>query len=163
MNARPTAMQVIQQLEAMSPERFLAIYEALAREGFGPLDDKVAAALKFRPVAIRRLAMEKRAETARKLLVRGRQADLCYELFGSYLVTKAKDLVAEFLDGTGVPHKECMVEDVEAAKPDPAKLAEVLQALDAKYDPADVTLYLALAAQQWPSVPEVETAWRMRS
>jgi len=156
-------MQVIQQLEAMSPERFLAIYEALAREGFGPLDDKVAAALKFRPVAIRRLAMSKRAETARKLLMRARETDACYELFGAYLVTKAKDLVADFLDGTGVPHEDCMVADVDASKPDPTKVASVVQALDSKYDPADVTLYLALAAQQWPSVPEVGTAWRMRN
>jgi hypothetical protein len=156
-------MQVIQQLEAMSPERFLAIYEALGREGFGPLDDKVAAALKFRPVAIRRLPMAKRAETARKLLLRAKEAEACYELFGAYLVTKAKDLVADFLDGTGVPHKECMVDDIDAAKPDPGKVASVVQALDEKYDPADVTLYLALAAQQWPSVTEVEAAWRMRS
>ena len=156
-------MQVIQQLEAMSPERFLAIYEALAREGFGPLDDKVAAALKFRPVAIRRLPMAKRAETARKLLLRAKEAEACYELFGAYLVTKAKDLVADFLDGTGVPHADCMVEDVDASKPDPAKVAEVVQTLDTKYDPSDVTLYLALAAQQWPGVTEVDAAWRMRS
>jgi len=155
-------MKVIEQLQTLSPERFLAIYEALAQEGFGPLDDKVATALKFRPIAIRRLAMSKRADTARKLLVRGRETELCYELFGSYLVQKAKDLVAEFLDGTGVAHKDCMIEDVSASKPDPAKIPEVVRALDQKYDPADVTLYLAVAAEQWPSVPEVESAWRMR-
>jgi hypothetical protein len=71
-------------------------------------------------------------------------------------------LVADFLDGTGVPHEDCMVSDVDASKPDATKVAETVQALDAKYDPSDVTLYLALAAQQWPSVPEVEAAWRMR-
>lgn len=159
----PAPMQVLQQLEAMSPERFLALYEALAKEGFGPLDDKVAAALKFRPVAIRRLPMAKRAETARKLLLRGKETETCYELFGAYLVTNAKDLVAEFLDGTGVPHEDCMVADVDASQPDPAKVSAVVQALDAKYDPADVTLYLALAAQQWPAVTEVEAAWRLRN
>ena len=155
-------MKVLQQLDALSPERFLAIYEALAQQGFGPLDDKVAAALKFRPIAIKKLAFEKRAATARKLLIKGRETELCYELFGSYLVTKAKDLVAEFLDGTGVPHENCMVEDVDTSKPDPAKVAATVAELDKKYDPADVTLYLALAAEQWPSVPEVEAAWRMR-
>lgn len=155
-------MKVLQQLESMSPERFLAIYEALGQQGFGPLDDKVAAALKFRPVAIKKLAMAKRADTARKLLLRGRESELCYELFGTYLITKAKDLVAEFLDGTGVAHKDCMIEDTDAAKPEAAKVASVVQQLDKKYDPADVTLYLAIAAEQWPSVPEVEAAWRMR-
>ena len=155
-------MKVLKQLESMSPERFLAIYEALGQQGFGPMDDKVAAALKFRPVAIRKLSMEKRAETARKILLRSRETELCYELFGSYLITKAKDLVAEFLDGTGVPHKDCMVEDTDTSKPDPTKVAAVVQQLDKKYDPADVTLYLAIAAEQWASVPEVEAAWRMR-
>jgi hypothetical protein len=157
------AMKVIQQLEAMSPERFLAIYEALGRDGFGPMDDKVAAALKFRPVAIRKLAMAKRADTARKLLLRGRQAELCYELFGSYLMTKAKDLVTEFLDGTGVPHKDGMIDDVTQSKPDGAKVAAVVQELDRKHDPADMTLYLSMASEQWPDVPEVEAAWRMRA
>ena len=42
------------------------------------------------------------------------------------------------------------------------KVAAVVQQLDKKYDPADVTLYLAIAAEQWASVPEVEAAWRMR-
>lgn len=156
-------MKVIQQLEGMSPERFLAIYEALGRDGFGPLDDKVAAALKFRPVAIRKLSMEKRAHTARALLLRGRETELCYELFGSYLIATAKGLVTDFLDGTGVAHNDGMIDDVDTARPDPAKVAETVQALDAKYDPADVTLYLTIAAEQWAGVPEVEAAWRMRA
>ena len=55
-----------------------------------------------------------------------------------------------------------MVQSVENDKPDPAKVSEAVTKLDADHDPADVTLYLALAAEQWPSVPEVESAWRMR-
>ncbi len=58
-------MQVIEQLKAMKEERFLAIYDQLAQDGYGPLDGEVAKVLKFRPQAIRKLPMPKRAKTAR--------------------------------------------------------------------------------------------------
>ena len=35
-------MPVLEELQRMSEERFLAIYEALAQQGFGPLDGEVA-------------------------------------------------------------------------------------------------------------------------
>lgn len=155
-------MQVIEQLKAMKDARFLAIYEALASEGFGPLDGEVAKDLKFRPQAIRKLPLQKRAQRARIILQRGGQANLCYEVFGSYLMATCKQLVVDFLDGTGVEHEEGMIQDTARDKPDPAKVAGVVRELDAKYDPDDVTLYLSLAAEQWPTVPEVESAWRMR-
>ena len=155
-------MKVIEQLKSMDGERFLAIYEALAQKGFGPLDGEVAKALKFRPQAITKLAMAKRAERARSLLIRGSQAELCYELFGGYLFAKNKQLVLDFLDGTGVEHEDGMIGNTDAAKPDPAKVSKTVAELDEKYDPADVTLYLSIAAEQWPSVPEVESVWQMR-
>ena len=92
-------MQVIEQLKKMKEERFLQIYESLAQDGFGPLDGEVAQALKFRPHAIRKLPLAKRSKTAHALLIRGANAELCYELFGSYLMKNAKDIVTDFLDG----------------------------------------------------------------
>ncbi len=79
-------MAVLEQLKSTTDERFLAIYEALAEQGFGPLDADVAKALKFRPHAIRKLAMAQRAKSARRLLEGPSNAELCYELFGTYLV-----------------------------------------------------------------------------
>ena len=35
-------MQVLDELKRMSDERFLSLYEALAQNGFGPLDGEVA-------------------------------------------------------------------------------------------------------------------------
>ena len=156
-------MQVIEQLKEMKEDRFLHIYESLSQDGFGPLDGEVAKVLKFRPQMIRKLPMPKRAKTAQSLLVRGANAELCYELFGSYLLQNAKELVTDFLDGTGVEHDDGMIKNVEDAKPAADKIASTVADLDAKYDPADVTLYLSLAAEQWPSVPEVESVWRMRA
>ena len=155
-------MQVIEQLKAMKEDRFLHIYESLAQDGFGPLDGEVAKVLKFRPQTIRKLPMPKRAKTAQALLVRGANAELCYELFGSYLMKSAKGMVTDFLDGTDVEHDEGMIKSVEESRPAADKIASTVAELDGKYDPADVTLYLSLAAEQWPSGPEGESVWRMR-
>ena len=93
----------LQALSAMSDDRFLAIYESLLNEGYGPLDGEVAKALKFRPHAIRKLALAQRAKHAKKLIERSNSADLAYELLGGYLMDKCPDLVTDFLDVTKLP------------------------------------------------------------
>ena len=156
-------MKVIEQLKAMTEARFLEIYEALANNGFGPLDGEVARAMKFRPHAIKKLPMGQRARRARTILERGGNAELAYELFGTYLMKSKKELITEFLDATGVEHKDGMIENIQAASPAPEKLADAVAQLDEKYDSGDVTLYLSMCAEQWPQVPEIESLWRMRS
>jgi len=155
-------MQVIEQLKKMSPERFLAIYKSLEANGFGPLDGEVAKSLRFRPQAIRKVPMEQRARRARTIVEVGANAQLAYELFGSYLIKNHKELVTGFLDGTGVKHEECMIEDLDKEKPAKDKLGPVIEELDQKFSPDDVTLYLAICAEQWPSMPEIEKIWRKR-
>jgi hypothetical protein len=155
-------MKVIEQLKSMGEDRFLAIYDSLAKNGFGPLDGEVARAMKFRPHAIKKLPMGQRAKKARTILERGGNAELAYELFGSYLMTSHKDLITDFLDATGVEHTDGMIENVHEASPAPDKLADAVAQLDEKYDAHDVTLYLSMCAEQWPQVTEVESLWRMR-
>jgi uncharacterized protein (DUF58 family) len=155
-------MKVIEQLRLLTDERFLSIYEALVRDGFGPLDGEVAKALNFRPQAIAKVPLAKRAQRARRILDAAANAEMCYELFGTYLFTKQKQLVVDFLDAVGVEHDEGMISNVTEAQPDPTKLDAALTDLDGKYNPADVTLYLSLCSEQWPQVPEVEAAWRDR-
>ena len=74
-----------------------------------------------------------------------------------------KELVTGFLDATGVPHQEGMIENIDAAKPDPEKIDAAVKDLDGKFGADDVTLYLALCAEQWPGVPELSALWRARS
>jgi hypothetical protein len=147
----------------MSPERFLAIYQSLETKGFGPLDNEVAKSLRFRPQGVRKLPMEQRARRAKSLLEASRNAELAYELFGTYLLKNKKELVTGFLDATGVPHQEGMIEDLDGAKPASEKVAPVVAELDQKFPAEDVTLYLALCAAQWPSVGELDRLWRSRS
>jgi hypothetical protein len=156
-------MPVLEQFRLLSEPRFLAIYEALSEQGFGPLDGEVAKLLRFRPQAIKKVPIAKRAKLAKNWIEQKHNAELCYELFGTYLVRTRKELVTGFLDATGVPHEEGMLSDLEKKKPDPQKIAAAVEALDARFGADDVTLYLALCAEQWPGVPELDRLWRARS
>lgn len=156
-------MQVVEQLKAMSDDRFLSIYEALANQGFGPLDGEVAKALKFRPQSIRKLPMAQRARRARTILQHQSNAELTYELFGTYLMRHRKELITSFLDATGVAHDDGMLAgDMRDNPPDAKKLAEAVEELDAKFPAEDVTLYLGMCAEHWPSVTEIQSIWRTR-
>lgn len=154
-------MNVIEQLKQLDDERFYAIYESLVQNGFGPLDGEVAKSLKFRPQAIRKLPLAQRARRARSLL--GRNPELTYEFFGGYLMQHQKVLVTGFLDKTGVPHEDGIIEDLAAGRPDPEKLAEAVEELDRSFPPEDVTLYLSMCADQWSGVEELERLWRERA
>ena len=61
-------MAVLEELAKLSDTRFLAMYQALSQQGYGPLDHELARALKFRPHAIKKLPMETRARRARALV-----------------------------------------------------------------------------------------------
>lgn len=155
-------MAVLEQLQKLSDDRFLAIYTSLGQQGFGPLDGEVAKAMKFRPQAIKKLPMERRAKKARSIIEARRNAELCYELFGTYLVRTKKELVTGFLDATGVEHEDGMIQNVNTSAPKNEKIAEAVKELDTKHDPDDVTLYLAIAAEQWPEVDQLVEVWKAR-
>ena len=156
-------MQVLAQLKSMSPERFLAIYQSLENEGFGPLDGEVAKSLKFRPMAVKKLPMDQRARRARMLMETTGNAELAYELFGAYLLKHKKELVTGFLDKTGVPHEDGMIEDIHSGVPSKSKVAGAVKELDEAFPEEDVTLYLSMCAQQWAELPELDEIWKKRT
>ena len=155
-------MQVVQHLKRMSDERFLAIYQALEQNGYGPLDGEVAKAMRFRPHAIKKLPMPQRARKAKRILEGSANAELAYELFGSYLMREHKDVILRFLDATGVEHEDGMISNVEECRPAGDKVAEAVAQLDADFPEEEVTLYLSMCAEQWPGVPEVQQAYDAR-
>lgn len=154
-------MNVIEELNRLDDSRFLAMYESLVQNGFGPLDGEVAKSLKFRPQAIRKLPMAQRAKRARTLL--GRNPELTYEFFGGYLMQNHKELVTGFLDKTGVEHEDGMLQDLQTARPAPDKLAGTIKELDGDFAPEDVTLYLSMCSDQWSDIEELATIWRERA
>ncbi len=156
-------MQVLDQLRALTEQRFLAIYESLSQQGFGPLDGEVAKALKFRPQAIRKLPMPQRAKKAKAILTAAHNSEMAYEVFGTYLLKNHRELVTGLLDATDVRHENGMIEDLDGNPPDAKKLDAAVAELDKKFAPEDVTLYLALCAEQWPAVKRLDELWRARS
>jgi hypothetical protein len=156
-------MAVLEHFRTFSEERFFALYQALTENGFGPIDGEVAKLLKFRPHAIRKLPLEKRAKLARQWIEQKKNAELCYELFGTYLMRGKRELVTGFLEATGVKHDNGLIEDVDHNTPAPDKIAAAVAELDKKFTPDDVTLYLAMCAEQWAAVPGLVELWKKRS
>lgn len=156
-------MQVLEQLKKTSAERFLSIYESLQQNGYGPLDGEVAKLLHFRPHAIKKLPMAQRARRAKTILETARNTELAYEILGAYLIKNHRELVTSFLDETGVKHEQGMIDDVDHNQPDEAKIEPVVAKLDGKFDPADVTIYLAICAEQWPQVKLIDQLWKKRA
>jgi len=157
------AMTVLEHVRAMSPDRFLSLYQSLEREGFGPLDGEVARSLHFRPQAIRKLPMAQRARRARMLIETSANAELAYEIVGGYLLKTRKELVTGFLDATGVKHEDGMIQDIDGANPAKDKIAPAVAELDRKFPAEDVTLYLVLCAEQWPKLTEFDKILASRS
>jgi uncharacterized protein (UPF0297 family) len=155
-------MQTIEQVKRLSEETFLRIYESLAEKGFGPLDQYVAQAMRFRLPAIRRLPIAQRARKAKSMLSATRNAELAYELLGTYLLKEHKDLVTGLLDATGVKHENGLLDGDPTNLPDGSKVGAAVLELEKQHPPEDVTIYLALCAQQWPEVKEIEKLWRER-
>jgi hypothetical protein len=88
---------------------------------------------------------------------------LCYDLFGAYLMKERKELVTGFLDATGVAHEDGMLEDLDESRPAADKVREAVSSLDQSFDKDDVTLYLSMCAEQWPDIEEIDALWRERS
>jgi hypothetical protein len=148
-------------LETLDDARFQSLYEYLSQDGYGPLDGDVAAALKFRPQAIKKLPLATRAKHARTIIARKRNAELSYELLGAYLFRKDKALVLEFLDATGVKHEDGMIAG-DAKIPSASEIDKAVAALDGSHDRGDVTTYMAVCAQTWPEVSRFDALWRER-
>jgi hypothetical protein len=55
-----------------------------------------------------------------------------------------------------------MINNVDEAQPAGEKIAGAVQDLDGKFDSEDVTLYLAICAEQWPQVTEIQDTWSTR-
>lgn len=155
--------QVLEQLKSMTPDRFLAIYQSLELNGFGPLDNEVAKSLKFRPIAVKKLPMAQRAKRARMLIETSGNAELAYEVFGAYLIRHKKGLVTGFLDKTGVAHEDGMIQDLDTGVPQVAKVAGAVAELEKEFGAEDVTLYLSMCAQQWGQLAEIDALWRQRA
>jgi hypothetical protein len=128
-----------------------SFYEDKSLKEFqGAADTYVARLKNFRPQFVKKLPMAKRASYLAHLPL---SAELASQLLVSYHFAKQRPLMKMFLDALGIPNENGLIaEDHTPERPDDAKLAEAVNAVQAKFPAEDVDLYLNVLQTQGDDV-----------
>jgi len=145
----------------LSDERFAALVEALPAPFQGALDVAAAKVLNSRPQSMHKRPLAMKVKALRVYMTRNKDDDLSGEMLRAYFLGPRLDLVKTFLDATGVAHEDGQVED--DAEPDASKVPAGVEALSAEHGAEDVTLYLRIAAMQWPENKGITQAVEARA
>jgi hypothetical protein len=121
-------------------------------------DMAIAAALRFREVAVRKLPTEQRIKHVLKSL---RPDDnLSSTLLLALHLAHRQDLLTVFLDAQGIPHDEGLIDgDYDLDPPDAERLRAPVDRLFSEFDAGEVELYLttllAVDPGSWGGVREL--------
>jgi len=153
-----------QVFAAMSQEQAERFLRTLSQEAPALAAQALAAAgaaMKARPVYLRRLPLERRATAVRRALARVGANALAEELLAAYFLECRKPLLVEWLDRAGVPHEDGTLRDETPAPPEPASLAKAVAAFLENAGPEpeareerDLLLrsFAAQSAVDWPDL-----------
>jgi hypothetical protein len=117
------------------------------------VDDQVQAALliaqqkKFRPKFVLSLDDDRRARHMASLI--SMPEALAARCLVAYHLGSQREMMGAFLDALGLAHQDGLIED-DAAKPDPEKLRDAVDAIAARFPADDVSLYLTTLVSQDP-------------
>jgi len=113
----------------------------------------VAEARKLRPVFLERQPRSQRHTAMLATLARPALEMVTANLIRAWLLKKHQQMLADFLDALGIPHKEGVVEDLPKEMED-TKLRSAVDSLLAKYPPEAVSVYLHAFSDmnevEWP-------------
>lgn len=154
------ALRFCRGLHASAPKSYA---QALALAG---------AAMRARPIFLKKQPFDRRAEAIRRALARVASNELAEEFLAVYFLECRKNLLVEWLDGLGIAHEEGILNDSEVPAPDDAALRKAVDAFrvgkaSTEQEPpqeelADRELLLhAFSAQtsiQWPVLEELLSA-----
>ena len=124
------------------------------------------AAMRARPVFLKKQPFERRAEAIRRALARVASNDLAEEFLAVYFLECRKPLLVEWLDGLGIDHEEGVLSQDRVEAPEDAALRKAVEGFRNAGDgepeaseAADRELLLrAFAAQSsidWPLLDEL--------
>ncbi len=126
------------------------------------------AAMRARPVFLKKQPFERRAEAIRRALARVASNELAEEFLAVYFLECRKSLLVEWLDGLGIAHEDGVLTDDDVSAPDDDALRKTVDAFrsggagDDAPDPAEAgdraLLLHAFAAQSsvsWPVLDEM--------
>ncbi len=144
-------------LDKLTPARLWAELDAETRRAaarclYDPaLDDPgsraeadlaISAALRFRPLAVRRLPLDKRVDYLSRVVSPG--DSLAASLLRALHLAERREMLGLFLDRLGIPHRDGVIDgDHEPAAPDAQALRAAAEALRGRFERAEVDLYLA--------------------
>ena len=155
-------MRAYQVFGSMSAERAAHVLGAVAEQAPGTYTSALAAAsaaMKARPVFLRRQPPEKRAEAVRRCLSRVNANTLAEELLATYFVDCRKELLIEWLDLLGLAHEEGILEADAPAQPEAPELRKKIDEFRGGEGAEDRALLLqAFAAQDAVDWPDLEAA-----
>lgn len=115
----------------------------------------VAESRRLRPVFFERQPRAQRHATMITTLAKPGLDLIAGNLIRGWLLKKHKDMLIDFLDALGLPHKDGVVEDLPDTMEE-AKLRTAVDALLAKYPPEVVAVYLQAFHEmnevEWPAL-----------
>ena len=152
-------MRSYQVFAKLTPDQTVTMMKNLEEKApamFHQAVDAAAAAIKARPVYMRRQPFEKKAAAVRRTLSRVSANPVADEMLAIYFLECRKDLLLEWLDLIGLAHDDGSLEDAMPAQPAKAKLEKSVEEYRAKDGDAerDVLLraFAAQAAVEWPEL-----------
>ncbi len=156
-------MRAYQMFGSMPPERAAHVLGALAEKAPATYTSVLAAAgaaMKARPVFLKRQPPEKRAEAMRRCLARVNANALAEEVLATYFIDCRKELLTEWLDLVGLAHEDGILEaDAPPEPPEPELREKITAFLGAGAEDEDRRLLLgAFAAQDAVDWPTLEAA-----
>jgi hypothetical protein len=105
-------------------------------------DAAIAAALRFREVAVQKLPLERRVAHLSRL--QRPDESLATSLLLALHLGSRRPMLAAFLDALGIAHENGAIRDAESLGPPPAEaLSRACGALAERFPPGDVEVYLA--------------------
>jgi hypothetical protein len=148
-----------QVFAAMSPGQSEGLFAVLSERVPAVAAQALAAAgaaLKARPVFLKRQPPAKRAEAVRRCLARVGANPLAEEILAVYFLECRKELLLEWLDCAGVKHEDGALQEESPAEPEPRLLAAAVAKFRRGEAADDRELLLrAFAAQSaidWPGL-----------
>ncbi len=120
-----------------------SLYDSSWKDDSGRLEAEsaIAATLRFRPVAVRRLPTQKRIG----YLLRTVRPDdsLANTLLLALHLGARQSMLVVFLEQLGIPHEDGVIQADEFDRPDPERLAPAVDALHERFPEEQVEVYLA--------------------
>jgi hypothetical protein len=118
----------------------------------------VADARKLRPIFFERTPRQQRHADMAASLAKPRLELIAANLLREWLMKKQTAMLADFLDGMNIPHKDGAVDDLPATVED-AKLQAAIDKLLSKYSPEEIAIYLhafyTMNQIQWPNLETI--------